>query len=99
MDCKKHQYNLVRNYQYCIALIDAFKNDLDYISLDYHLGSEVEHTGYDVLVYMHENKIYPNHINIHSDHETGVRKMENYAKKNFKNLKIRMTRNPASKKA
>ena len=85
VDFKSLQYNLVRNYEYCLALIDAIGDDLDFISLDYHLGSGAKNTGYDVLVYMHERGISPDHINIHSDHYTGAIQMERYARDNFPN--------------
>ena len=32
---------------------------------------------------MADNKIYPKHINIHSDHEVGVPIMKKYAIENF----------------
>lgn len=92
VDFKTLQYNLIRNYEYCIALIDAFGDELDFISLDYHLGNASEHTGYDVLVYMHEHGISPDHINIHSDHYTGVIQMEKYARENFQSSTL--TKNP-----
>lgn len=71
--------------------MEIFKDDLKFVSLDYHLGSNSIYSGYDVLLYMYENKIYPEHINIHSDHETGAEKMYRYAKENFPNSLI--TRN------
>ena len=89
----KSGYNCCRSYDDCIALIDILRNDIDFISLDYSLAEE--NTGYDVLVYMKENNISPNHINIHSDHELGVPKMKKYAEYNFKNSII--TINPLGK--
>ena len=71
----------VRTYDDCIFHIELFENILDFISLDYDLGSTK--TGYDILVNMKENKIFPNHINIHSDHQDGVPEMKKYIKKNF----------------
>jgi hypothetical protein len=86
-DIRKIDENLgnavVRNYESCIELISNSRNDLDFVSLDYSLGSEK--TGLDVLVYMVENRIYPNHINIHSDHEVGVPIMRKYVQENFSN--------------
>lgn len=91
VDCKKYGYNRVWTYSDCIILLDVFKNDLKFISLDYHLGKESTKSGYDVLVYMKKHNIQPDHINIHSDHEFGVVKMYEFAKRNFTNISI--TRN------
>ena len=81
VDCKKYGYNRVWTYSDCIILLDVFKNDLKFISLDYHLGKESTKSGYDVLVYMKKHNIQPNHINIHSDHEFGVVKMYEFVKR------------------
>ena len=78
-------YNLVRTYEDCIELINLFKK-ISYISLDYNLGTVK--TGYDVLVYMAENQIEVNHINIHSNHILGVPKMREYAWEHFPNVSI-----------
>ena len=91
VDCKKYGYNRVWTYSDCIILLDVFKNDLKFISLDYHLGKESTKSGYDVLVYMKKHNIQPNHINIHSDHEFGVVKMYEFVKRNFTDISI--TRN------
>lgn len=91
VDCKKYGYNRVWTYSDCIILLNVFKNDLKFISLDYHLGKESTKSGYDVLVYMKKHNIQPDHINIHSDHEFGVVKMYEFAKRNFTNISI--TRN------
>lgn len=91
VDCKKYGYNRVWTYSDCIILLDVFKNDLKFISLDYHLGKESTKSGYDVLVYMKKHNIQPDHINIHSDHEFGVVKMYEFAKRNFTDISI--TRN------
>lgn len=80
------EYNCCRSYDDCIALIDIFKNDIQFISLDYDLDED--NTGYDVLVYMKENNIFSDHINIHSSHELGVPKMKKYADYNFKDSVI-----------
>lgn len=50
-DFSKGDYNCIRTYEDCILLLNVFK-EIDFISLDYDLGSE--HTGYDILVYMFE---------------------------------------------
>lgn len=78
-------YNVVRNYEDCVEFIRLFKS-LSFISLDYDLGEAK--TGYDVLVYMHENNIEVKHINIHSDHSVGVPKMSEYVRKNFPNVSL-----------
>lgn len=74
-------YKVVRDYDSCIVWINASRNILEFVSLDYSLGSDK--TGYDVLVYMVENNIHPKHINIHSDHSEGVPKMKKYAEEQF----------------
>lgn len=91
IDCKKYRYNRVKTYSDCILLMEIFKDDLKFVSLDYHLGEDSPYSGYDVLVYMYENRIHPKHINIHSDHETGAEKMYKFAKEHFPNSHI--TRN------
>ena len=78
-------YNLVRDYAECVELLRLFRS-VSYISLDYNLGSVK--TGYDVLVYMKENGISVQHINIHSDHILGVPKMREYAMENFPNVSL-----------
>lgn len=75
-------YNCARTYEECIRFLRVFRK-ASYISLDYDLGSDK--TGYDVLVYMHENNIAADHINIHSDHSEGVPKMRRYAEEHFSN--------------
>lgn len=82
-------YNCVRTYDDCIELIDLFRK-INFISLDYDLGAAK--TGYDVLVYMAENNIPVEHINIHSDHSTGVPIMRKYAQKNFPNTVLTFNR-------
>lgn len=78
-------YNCVRTYEDCVFLLSVFKK-LSFISLDYNLGEEK--TGLDVLVYMFENKIEAEHINIHSDHERGKPKMIKYAMEHFPEAKV-----------
>jgi hypothetical protein len=85
---KKYGFNCVRDYNTCIMLIDAFRNELDFISLDYDINDE--YTGLDVLKYIKENKIAPNNINIHSTHSIGREKMYKFAKENFANCRITM---------
>lgn len=73
-------YNCVRTYEECIELLRLFRK-ARFLSLDYDLGSK--HTGYDVLVYMHDNGITAGQINIHSDHSEGVPKMRQYVQEHF----------------
>lgn len=64
---------IVRNYNDAISII---KNDnIDYLSLDHDLGEEK--TGYDIILYIIENNLYPNHVSIHSANPVGF---ENIAK-------------------
>ncbi|MFV0254577.1 MAG: cyclic-phosphate processing receiver domain-containing protein [Erysipelotrichaceae bacterium] len=76
-------YIVVRDYDSCIEILSAVRNILEFVSLDYSLGTEK--TGYDVLVYLMENDIHPKHINIHSDHPEGVPMMRKFAEKIFQN--------------
>ena len=78
-------YTCVRTYKDCVLLLSVFKK-VDFISLDYNLSEEK--TGLDVLVYMRENKIEAEHINIHSNHIIGVPQMKEYAEKHFPNAKL-----------
>ncbi|MBR5796030.1 MAG: hypothetical protein IKY26_07775, partial [Erysipelotrichaceae bacterium] len=61
------------------------KKGVNIVNLDYDLGTP--ETGYDVLVYMKENSIYPKEIIVHSSHLEGVKKMEKYIQDNFKDSK------------
>ena len=73
-------YNCARTYEDCIHLLRIFRK-ASFLSLDYDLGSEK--TGLDVLIYMHENGITAERINIHSDHSEGVPRMRKYAEDHF----------------
>ena len=73
-------YNCVRTYEDCVRLLRIFRK-ASFLSLDYDLGSDK--TGLDVLVYMHENGITTEHINIHSDHSKGVPIMRKYVEDHF----------------
>lgn len=75
----------MRTYDECVEMIRLFRK-ISFISLDYNLGTVK--TGYDVLVYMKENNIEIQHINIHSNHILGVPKMREYAWKNFPDVDI-----------
>lgn len=82
-------YNVVRNYEDCVDMLRLFRK-ISYISLDYDLGEGK--TGYDVLVYIKENDIVFEHINIHSDHSVGVPKMKEYVWNHFPG--VGLTDNP-----
>ncbi len=92
IDHNTYKYNRVYTYEQCVILMDAFKNDLEFISLDYHLGSESMYSGYDVLLYMQKNNIRPRHINIHSDHSEGANKMHEFAREHFRSSVITRTK-------
>lgn len=47
----------------------------EFVSLDYDR--------LDILMWMHDNEKYPEHINVHSDHETGKPEMLKFIKENF----------------
>lgn len=78
-------YNLARTYEECVEFLDLCPKDIEFIDMDYNLGRNSKYDGLDVLVYMDEHGICPNHINIHSSHKTGELTMLEYAKKNFPN--------------
>lgn len=80
-------YTQVWTYKQCIKLLDKYRDSVVFVSLDYDLGRG-DKSGYDVLVYMKENGIKPNHINIHSDHSEGTPKMTKYAEDNFKGTEV-----------
>lgn len=79
---KSGRYQVAKNYEDCVLLLELFGAELETIDLDYDLGNQNE-TGYDVLVYMKEHGIRPKSINVHSDHPEGARKMVKYAEKHF----------------
>lgn len=72
-------YECAGDYKSAVLLLSVMK--FDFVTLDYNLGEEK--TGLDILKYMHENKKYPGHINIHSDDSEGRQAMRMYAEKNF----------------
>lgn len=82
-------YNLVRTYGECVEMLRLFRK-ISFLSLDYNLGTVK--TGYDVLVYIKENNIEVQHINIHSNHVLGVPKMREYVWNNFPD--VTLTFNP-----
>lgn len=89
---EEYGYELVRGYDKCISLLEANKDDIELLSTDYDLSysrkPDAHKTGYDVLVYMKENNIIPQRINVHSTHKEGVAKMAKYLKKYFANTDI-----------
>lgn len=84
-DAPSGSFCCARTYEDCILLLSVFSNDVEFLDLDYYLGRNAKYSGLDVLVFMKEHGIHPNHINIHSSHETGAPKMLEYARKYFPN--------------
>lgn len=74
-------YMVIRDYDSFVEILSSVRNILEFVSLDYSLGTEK--IGYDVLVYMMDNDIHPKHINIHSDHSEGVPMMRKLTESNF----------------
>lgn len=85
------KYRCVRTYEDCVYYLKIFKK-IEFISLDYDLGTEK--CGYDVLVFMRENENEVEHINIHSDHIIGVPKMREYVEEHFPNTRLTFNRLP-----
>lgn len=81
------EFLVAKDYHMCVDYLTAFRNSIDFISLDYQIDF-CDKTGYDVLVFMKENEIQPKSINIHSDHSVGVPKMLQYCMNNFKNTTV-----------
>ena len=82
--------NAVRDYQSAVSMLKL--NDIlkfDFVSLDYSLSDG--YTGLDILKFMHENKIYPPRVNIHSSNIQGRRLMVAYFRENFPNSVILTT--------
>lgn len=82
VDDKREQpkgYNCAEDYEGAISLLKLLS--FDFITLDYDLGDG--RTGLDILKFIHENKKYPKHLNIHSDHSEGRQLMRKYAQENF----------------
>lgn len=81
-------FQIARTYSEAILWVDVSKSvGIEFISLDYDLGDN-QYNGLSILVYMFENTIIPQRINIHSDHPTGVKSMKEYCEKNFGNVKL-----------
>ena len=60
--------------------------DFDFITLDYSLGNG--DTGMNVLIWMKENNVFVPHINIHSNHIFGRKRMQEFCLENFPNSHI-----------
>lgn len=87
--------NAVRDYESAISMLklnDIFK--FDFVSLDYSLSNG--YTGLDILKFMHENRIYPPCINIHSSNVQGRREMIAYIRENFPES-VKLTENMLEK--
>ncbi len=78
-------FECCRDYETAITLLSLF--EFEYISLDYSLGVDCKN-GLDILVWMKQNNIFVNRINIHSNHIFGKEKMLSYCEENFKDSKI-----------
>lgn len=65
---------IARNYKEAINLILKHKHEIDILSLDHDLSDihdNKEFTGYDVCLFLCENKISPKNIYIHTDNVVG----------------------------
>lgn len=78
--CTQEGFDVCTNANDAIFFLS--KRKYDYITLDYDLGYG-EKTGLDVLIFMKNNNIFVPHINIHSSHIFGRRKMEDYCAQYF----------------
>ena len=76
-------YESADTYAEFLALVDKYKDCLEEVSLDYDLGWDSLHTGFDALKYMKRHDIYPERINVHSTHISGRDKMLRFASANF----------------
>lgn len=74
------KYNKYKSVEEAIKIIKLIHPIA--ISTDYDLGKD-KMDGLDLLKWLHENQIYPDEINIHSEHPTGAPEMEKYIKKYF----------------
>ena len=73
-------FDCAEDYDGAVFMLQFF--EYDFVTLDYSLGSESSN-GLEILKFMHSNKIYPAHINIHSNHTEGRELMRRYAEENF----------------
>ena len=72
-------FNCAVDYDGAVSLRNLL--DFDFVTLDQNLGDGK--SGLDILKFMHENKKYPKHLNIHSNHIIGRDEMRRYAEENF----------------
>lgn len=72
-------YKLVRTAKHCIKMLETRK--INVISLDYNLGYG-KPTGYRVVKYMVNHRLFPNKIIIHSNSPRGRLKMMNVLNQN-----------------
>ena len=77
------EYRSADNYADFLALLDKYRDCLEEVDLDYDLGYDSLHSGYDALKYMKKKNMRPDHINVHSTHVFGRSKMLDYATANF----------------
>ncbi|MBE6563471.1 MAG: hypothetical protein E7660_07015 [Ruminococcaceae bacterium] len=63
-----------RNYREAVSVLE--RHDVEYASLDYHLGAG--ESGLDLLEWMYDNRIRIPHINIHSSHPVGRMRMKSF---------------------
>ena len=72
-------FDCAEDYDGAIFLLKYL--DYEFVTLDYSLGDCPN--GLEILKFMHENKKYPRHLNIHSNHIEGRVLMKKYAEENF----------------
>ena len=82
-------FECAEDYESAVFLLKYI--DFDFVTLDYDLGDG--NTGLDILKFMYDNKKYPSHINIHSDHPEGSVLMRKYVEENFPDTVVTMNAN------
>ena len=75
-----------RDYEEAVWQLSV--HDFEYVSLDFHLG--YGESGLDILVWMRNNRKVPPHINIHSSHPWGRRRMREFCEENFPGTAVTM---------
>lgn len=83
-------YECCRSSKVAILLLSIM--DFEFITLDYSLGNG--DTGMNVLLWMKENNVFVPHINIHSNHIFGRRRMQEFCEENFPDSRITMNMLP-----
>jgi len=73
---------LVKTVEECKELL--LNNKVNILSLDHDLGND-QPTGYDLVKWTIENKVYPNVITVHSLNPVGKKNMTQLLKKNKPN--------------